>query len=198
MTTLLQDLRYGVRMLAKAPGFTVIAILTLALGIGANTAIFSVMDAVLLKRLPYPDPARLMAVYEKQATTGEMSVAWPNFEDWRNQVLALGAHPRQILGLVVGQGVRISLVGVGIGIVAALALTQLLTSLLFGVTPRDPLTFGGVALLVVAVAMLGSFPRAVLQASIPSWPCAMSNAFDVRVREYLDVYRALQFFASRV
>jgi ABC-type antimicrobial peptide transport system permease subunit len=48
-------------------------------------------------------------------------------------------------------------VGVGIGIVAALALTQLLTSLLFGVTPRDPLTFGGVALLVVAVAMLGSF-----------------------------------------
>jgi len=88
MTTLLQDLRYGVRMLAKAPGFTVIAILTLALGIGANTAIFSVVDAVLLKRLPYPDPARLMAVYEKQATTGEMSVAWPNFEDWRNQVHA--------------------------------------------------------------------------------------------------------------
>jgi putative ABC transport system permease protein len=80
--------------------------------------------------------------------------------------LALGAHPRQILGLVVGQGVRISLVGVGIGIVAALALTQLLTSLLFGVTPRDPLTFGGVALLVVAVAMLGSFVPARRASSV--------------------------------
>jgi len=80
--------------------------------------------------------------------------------------LALGAHPRQILGLVVGQGVRMSLVGVGIGVIAALGLTQLLSSLLFGVTPRDPLTFGGVALLVVVVALAGSFVPARRAASV--------------------------------
>lgn len=88
MRTFWQDLRYGVRMLAKDPAFTAIAILTLALGIGANTAIFSVVDAVLLKRLPYPDSARLTIVDEKQAATGEMSVAWPNFADWRSQIHA--------------------------------------------------------------------------------------------------------------
>jgi len=88
MQTLWQDIRYALRVLAKNPGFTAIAVLTLALGIGANTAIFSVVDAVLLKRLPYPDPARLVTVFEKQASTGEMSVAWPNFADWRNQIHA--------------------------------------------------------------------------------------------------------------
>ena len=86
MHTLFQDLRYSFRVLSKEPGFAAVAVLTLALGIGASTAIFSVVSAVLLKRLPYPDPARLVTIYEKQVTTGEMSVAWPNFLDWRDKV----------------------------------------------------------------------------------------------------------------
>ncbi|HTG16579.1 MAG TPA: ABC transporter permease, partial [Blastocatellia bacterium] len=87
METLFQDIRYGVRMLLKQPGFTVIAVIALALGIGANTAIFSVVNAVLLKPLPFVDPARLMIVYEtnQQRGTTRSSVSYPNFADWRDQ-----------------------------------------------------------------------------------------------------------------
>ena len=85
MRTFWQDVRYGIRMLAKDPAFTAIAILTLALGIGVNTAIFSVVDSVLLKRLPYPDPSRIVFMTEVQNQHGELSVSWRNFADWRTQ-----------------------------------------------------------------------------------------------------------------
>jgi len=85
MTRLVQDVRYGFRMLAKSPGFTVVAVLTIALGIGANTAIFSVVRAVLLKSLPYPEPDQLVSIREVQSHSGDMSVSWMNFLDWREQ-----------------------------------------------------------------------------------------------------------------
>jgi len=83
--TLFHDIRFGARMLAKNPGFTIVAVLALALGIGANTAIFSVVKAVLLRGLPFKDPAQLVRVNESVAKGGRSPVAYPNYLDWRAQ-----------------------------------------------------------------------------------------------------------------
>src|SRR4029453_5114052 len=87
LNALLFDLRYGARMLAKQPGFTLVAIITLALGIGANTAIFSVVNAVLLNRLPFPASDRLMALGQNRSPrrTALRNVSFLNFSDLREQ-----------------------------------------------------------------------------------------------------------------
>jgi putative ABC transport system permease protein len=112
---LMQDIRYAFRMLRKAPGFTAVAVLTLALGIGANTAIFSVVNAVLLRPLPYPDPDRLVRLYETNESHGwlHFSVSPPTYMDWQAQTKSFegmsslrngtfnytgGAEPERLLG----------------------------------------------------------------------------------------------------
>src|SRR5262249_52584592 len=88
--TLARDVRYSLRMLGSNPGFSIVAILTLAFGIGANTAIFSVINSVLLRPLPYGDPAKLVLVWEKepQGSNAHNTVSPPDFLDWsrRNAV----------------------------------------------------------------------------------------------------------------
>src|SRR5688572_17236358 len=79
-----QDIRYGVRVLVSKPAFSLILIATLALGIGANTAIFSVINGVLLKSLPFPQPDRIVVISETSKETPLMSVAYPNYLDWKN------------------------------------------------------------------------------------------------------------------
>ncbi|MFN0122121.1 MAG: ABC transporter permease [Blastocatellia bacterium] len=117
MQTLIQDLRYGARMLLKQPGFTLIAVVTLALGIGATTAIFSVVDTLLLRPLPDPDAGRLVVLREVGNKGGQMNLAEPNFQDLlaRQQsfsalAIAMGSFPLVVSGANEAARVRLSFV----------------------------------------------------------------------------------------
>lgn len=104
MTGLLQDLRYALRQLRNSPGFTSVAVLTLALGIGATAAMFSVVYEVLLRPLPYENPDQIVRLWEVNAQGGRVNFTDPNFEDVRSQSRSLqgvaeyGAWPQSVSG----------------------------------------------------------------------------------------------------
>jgi len=106
METLLQDLRYGLRMLAKNPGFTAVAVVTLALGVGANAALFSVIHGVLLSPLPFPEAEQLVTLHENKPNFEGGSVSYPNFLDWQKDNHTFSA-------LAVGRTYAFSLTGMG-------------------------------------------------------------------------------------
>jgi len=119
---LIQDVRYGVRMLARSRGFAAVAILTLALGIGANTAIFSVVDTVLLRPLPFKDPSRLVWATERfQLTRGAAVVISPDFVGWKDRNLVfeqIGAYGGGIGANLTASGepARVSVLNVTTGL----------------------------------------------------------------------------------
>jgi putative ABC transport system permease protein len=106
MPDLLRDLRYALRSLLKSPGFALITVVTLALGIGANTAIFSVVNAVLLRPLPFRDPDRLIVVRETYSGGVVGTVSGPNFRDWRDR-------SRSFESMTASRGVTLAMVGEG-------------------------------------------------------------------------------------
>jgi putative ABC transport system permease protein len=85
MDDMMRDVRFALRSLRRSPAFTVVAVLCLALGIGANAAVFSVLNAVLLRPLPYPEPDRVVRIYETMESFGQGSVSLPNYRDWVEQ-----------------------------------------------------------------------------------------------------------------
>jgi predicted permease len=109
----MNDLKFALRQLRKSPAFTVIAVLTLALGIGANTAIFSVVNGVLLKALPFPQPEQLFAIAETSRESPHRSVSFPNFLDWRAQqsVFSNLAARLPMGGVISGEGEPVRVIG---------------------------------------------------------------------------------------
>jgi hypothetical protein len=182
MSTVLQDLRYALRILWKNSGFTCVAVVALALGVGANTTIFSAFNALLLRPFNFPDPDSLVVLWERPPnTTVRNSAAPANFLAVREQNttfshlalynsnslnltegdkeigvrMALGATPRDIRRMVVGQGMMLAVAG--IGLIASYWLMQGLTILLYGVSASDPLTFGLISLLLMLVAFAANY-----------------------------------------
>jgi putative ABC transport system permease protein len=140
---LVRDVRYALRALMRAPGFTGAAVATLALGIGANTAIFSIVATGIL------------FAYAVSRRTREIGVR-----------MALGASRGDVLRQFLGHGVRLSAAGLGAGLLLSAGLTRLLSSLIFGVTPTDAVTFAAVSIFLAAVALVASYLPARRAASI--------------------------------
>ena len=106
MSDLIQDLRFGIRTLLKSPGFAIVAVTTLAIGIGANAAIFSFVDGILLRPSPYADVARMVRVLEKPPGCGRNGISTLNYLDWEQQNTVFEHMTAQVWGTVTLTGIE--------------------------------------------------------------------------------------------
>ena len=144
MHTLWQDVRYGLRVLAKNPGFAVVAVLTLALGAVALLLLIACANAANL----------LLAVV---GLFGVMSYSVSQRTHEVGVRMAVGAEKGDILRLIVNDGLRMTLTGIAIGLAGTMATSSILKTQLYGVSPLDPLTFFGVALVLTLVAFAACY-----------------------------------------
>jgi len=172
MSGFLRDLRCAFRLLAKSPAFTAVAVLTLAIGIAANTAIFSAVYPILFAPLPYRHANRILMIWDifqgersdiTFHTFREVSARSYSFEavgvlePWRPTMSglsqpALGASRAHILAMMLGQGMLLTILGSLIGLAGAAFVTRAMAALLFGVSRFDPITYFGVIGLLALVS----------------------------------------------
>ncbi len=153
MTTLWQDVRYGFRTLVRSPGFAAVVILILGLGIGAATLVFSIVNGVLLRALPYKDPDRLAMVFSTYTQWNERRsiTSGLNYLDWRSQNRSF-----EDLALLRREGTTYRHEE-GTDHVEGLCVSTIISKFLYGVTATDPATFVCTSLLLAGVALLASY-----------------------------------------
>src|SRR5208282_4010622 len=164
MTAIIQDLKFAARMLAKSPAFTAVAILTLALAIGANTALFSIVNGVLLNPLPYPQPDQLVTLHESKPNFNTGSISYPNFLDWQKDNRTLSA-------MAVSRPSSFSLTGLG---EAEQVQSQFVTSDFFPILGVKPVTG---RIFVRADDQIGAAPVALISGGF--WKRKFGSAADV-------------------
>jgi predicted permease len=164
MGTLIEDLRYGLRILRKSPSFAVVTVLTLALGIGANTALFSVVNGVLLNPLPFHDPDQLVTLHESKPNFATGSISYPNFRDWQKDNHTFSA-------MAIARDFGFSLTGMGVAEQVNAEITSSDLFPLLGVKPVIGRTF------LPGEDEVGAAPVALISAGF--WQRKFSGAPDV-------------------
>jgi|GEM_PF-1961299 len=155
LEALWRDVRFGCRILRKDLGFTAVAVVTLSLALGANAAIFSIVDAVLIRPLPYADPHHLVWMYCKRVDQAKAPFSIADFE-----------RPAGILRLVIAQGLTLATAGIAGGVLASLFLTRLTARLLYGIGAGDATTLWEAACILLGAALLACYVPARRAASV--------------------------------